>query len=153
MGEPIGRYVLERGFHLVGIDSSPSLLALSRARYPAAEWLLGDMRQLALGRRFDGILAWDSFFHLGMADQCLMFQRFARHARGGAPLLFTSGPTAGERTGTFYGELLYHASLDPAEYEYLLALNGFSVTAYVAEDPDCGRHTVWLATCDVSVES
>jgi hypothetical protein len=50
------------------------------------------------------------------ADQRHTFQRVALHAPGGPPLLFTSGLVAGERTGTFYGEQLYHASLDPAEY-------------------------------------
>jgi hypothetical protein len=29
-----------------------------------AEWLVSDMRRLALERRFDGVLAWDSLFHL-----------------------------------------------------------------------------------------
>ena len=40
----------------------------ARARFPDAEWLVGDMRALALHRRFNGALAWDSFFHLHMND-------------------------------------------------------------------------------------
>ena len=43
------------------------------------------------------------------------------------------------------GEPLYHASLDDAEYRALLAAYGFEVMAHVAENPACGRHTVWLA--------
>lgn len=39
-----------------------------------------------------------------------------------------------------------HASLAPAEYELSLATSGFPVRACVADDPDCGAHTVWLAT-------
>jgi hypothetical protein len=31
------------------------------------------MRSLTLGRRFGGILAWDSFFHLRQDDQRRMF--------------------------------------------------------------------------------
>jgi hypothetical protein len=45
----------------------------------------------------------------------------------------------------FEGEPLYHASLDGAEYRFLLNQNGFDVAAHVAEDPACNRHTVWLA--------
>jgi hypothetical protein len=103
------------------------------------------MRRLALGRRFDGLLAWDSFFHLTMADQRAMFPRFAAHALPGAPLMFTSGPSRGESVGAYCGEPLYHASLDPSEYEQLLVANGFSVLAFRAEDPHCGKHSVWLA--------
>lgn len=147
MGEPIAQYILGLGYQIVGCDSSPSLIAISRARYPDAEWLVADMRELALGRRFDGLIAWDSFFHLSMDDQRTMFARFAHHANPGAPLLFTSGSEAGESIGSYHGEPLYHASLEPTEYRRLLGLHGFNVQAYEPEDADCGGHTVWLATC------
>jgi cyclopropane fatty-acyl-phospholipid synthase-like methyltransferase len=146
MGEPIARYCLEAGFRVVGIDSSPSLIAMARARFAQSEWIVADMRDLTLDRRFDGVLAWDSFFHLKPSDQRAMFARFAAHAREGAPLMFTSGPSAGEALGSYCGEPLYHASLDPAEYEQLLSSNGFSVQCYVPNDAACGEHTVWLAT-------
>ena len=146
MGEPIARYILSLGYRIVGCDSSPALIALCRARFPDAEWLVADMRALATGRRFDGVIAWDSFFHLDMDDQRAMFARFADHAKAGAPMLFTSGSQAGESIGTYHGEPLYHASLDPAEYRRLLARHGFTVQAYEPHDAACGGHTVWLAT-------
>jgi SAM-dependent methyltransferase len=145
MGEPIARYCMEAGFEIVGIDSSPSMIAICRARFPHAEWLVGDMRELSLNRRFDGILAWDSFFHLNADDQRKMFPRFARHASAGAPLMFTSGWSAGVALGSYRGEPLYHASLDPSEYGDLLSANGFSVECFIPNDPDCGEHCVWLA--------
>ena len=149
MGEPIASYLLGLGFHVVGVDSSPSMVALCRARFPDAEWLVADMRDLNLARGFDGVIAWDSFFHLSMDNQRAMFARFAEHARPGAPLLFTSGPTEGESVGSWGGEPLYHASLNPAEYRTLLALNGYRVQDYQPDDPACGDHTVWLATLPV----
>lgn len=150
MGEPIARYLLEAGFEVVGIDSSPSMIALCRARFPGAEWVVGDMRELALGRHFDGVLAWDSFFHLSADDQREMCSRFARHARAGAPLMFTSGTSEGEAIGSYHGEPLYHASLDPTEYRALLAANDFTVQGYTSTDAACGDHTVWLAIHDTS---
>src|SRR3954469_1600763 len=77
-------------------------------------------RGLSLGQRFDGILAWDSFFHLRPGDQRAMFPVFRDHAAPGASLLFTSGPRAGVAMGEWQGEPLYHASLDPDEYRALL---------------------------------
>jgi hypothetical protein len=106
------------------------------------------MREVALNRRFDGLLAWDSFFHLSADGQRGMFSRFARHAQTGAPLMFTSGTSLGEAIGSYRGEPLYHASLDPSEYEHLLSTNGFSVQAHVANDPSCGEHTIWLTVYD-----
>lgn len=144
-GEPISQHLIAHGFSVWGVDTSPTLIALCRERFPDNAWHVADMRTLALGETFDGILAWDSFFHLTHADQRRMFAVFRKHAALGAALLFTSGPSHGERIGEYCGEALYHASLSASEYSHLLDANGFSVRAHVAEDPDCGLHTVWLA--------
>ena len=103
------------------------------------------MRTLALDQRFDGLLAWDSFFHLCPEEQPGMFSIFRRHAAPKAGLLFTSGPSRGETISTFQGEPLYDGSLDEAEYRSLLHAHGFEVVSHVVEDPACGQHTVWLA--------
>jgi cyclopropane fatty-acyl-phospholipid synthase-like methyltransferase len=145
MGEPIARHLIERGCAVTGIDSSEPLIALCRERFPQQAWQVADMRELALDRRFDGLIAWDSFFHLTPDAQRQMFPRFRNHAADGAALLFTSGPSHGEAIGSFEGEPLYHGSLAPAEYHSLLAKNEFAVVDHVVEDPECGGHTVWLA--------
>lgn len=144
-GEPIARYLIDSGCAVTGIDSAEPLIALCRERFPQQAWQVADMRELSLGRRFDGLVAWDSFFHLGHDDQRLMFPRFRQHAAEGAALLFTSGPEHGEAIGNFEGEPLYHASLAPEEYRRLLDENGFAVIDHVVEDAACGGHTIWLA--------
>ncbi|MCJ8144818.1 class I SAM-dependent methyltransferase [Ancylobacter sp. A5.8] len=144
-GEPVARYLIDKGCRLTGLDASPTLLGLCRRRLPTHSWIEGDMRQLALGRRFDGLLAWNSFFHLPPDDQRPMFRIFRDHAAPGAALMFTSGPGHGEAIGRFGGDALYHGSLDPADYRGLLAQNGFTVLAQRVEDPECGGLTVWLA--------
>lgn len=144
-GEPIAGWLIMQGYTVTGADSSPSLLALARQRFPAQDWIEADMRKLTLDRQFHGILAWDSFFHLAHDDQRRMFTIFRQHALPGAALIFTSGPAHGEAIGSFGGEPLYHASLAPEEYRSLLSEAGFRVVAHTANDPDCGGHTVWLA--------
>ncbi len=144
-GEPIARYLIEHGFKLIGIDSSPAMIAMCRDRFPDQTWRGGDMRQLALEQNFDGLIAWNSFFHLSHEDQRRMFPIFRAHAAVGAGLLFTTGPSHGEAIGRHCGEPLYHASLGEAEYRFLLDENGFAVVKQVAEDPACRGHTVWLA--------
>lgn len=146
VGEPIARHLIDRGYRVFGLDASPTMIELCRARFPDSEWLVADMRGLDLDRRFDGILAWDSLFHVRKDGQREMFRRFASHAQLGTPLMFTSGPAEGEAIGAWCEEPLYHASLGPAEYEQLLVSNAFVVRAYAAKDPQCGGHTVWLAT-------
>lgn len=144
-GAPIATYLADRRAQVTGVDGAEAMLALFRANLPDAEAIRADMRGLALGRRFDAIVAWNSFFHLAPADQRPMFATFAGHAASRAVLLFTSGPEAGEPIGDVEGEPVYHASLDPGDYELLLGEAGFEVLAFVPEDPDCAGHSVWLA--------
>jgi trans-aconitate methyltransferase len=143
--EPIARYLKGQGCHVTGVDSSPALIEICKSRFPEQNWIVNDMRTLSLSRRFDGILAWDSFFHLCPEEQPHMFSVFRTHAAPHAALMFTSGSVHGEAIGEFQGEPLYHGSLDTAEYRSLLEHNGFAVVSHVVEDRRSGAHTVWLA--------
>jgi trans-aconitate methyltransferase len=143
-GVPVGRFLAERGFSVTGVDASPTMISLCRNRLPHNEWVMADMRMLALGRHFGGILAWDSFFHLSCNDQREMFQVFAAHAAPGAGLMFNTGPSCGVAIGQYQGDPLYHASLDPAEYRELMEKAGFEIIAHVQNDSQAGGRTVWL---------
>jgi SAM-dependent methyltransferase len=143
--EPMAAYLIGLGHPVTGVDSSPAMIDACQKHFPQQDWIVADMRQLGLQRQFSGILAWDSFFHLSYDDQRRMFPVFREHAAPDAALMFTSGPVHGEAIGSFGGEPLYHASLDPTEYRSLLDRNGFRVVSHIVEDPDCGGHTIWLA--------
>lgn len=145
MGEPIARYFIEQGCTITGIDASVKMIELARQRFPEQRFIVDDMRDLALGETFNAILAWHSFFHLPPDDQRAMFQVFENHIGYGGVLLLTTGPAEGEVWSDNGGQALYHASLSPAEYDYLLALHHFTVLAHTIADPDCRGATVWLA--------
>ena len=98
--EPMAGYLIELGYPVVGVDSSPAMIEVCRRQFPKQEWIVADMRKLALRRKFSGILAWDSFFHLCHGDQRQMFPVFREHAAPKAALMFTSGPAHGEAIGS-----------------------------------------------------
>jgi SAM-dependent methyltransferase len=143
-GRPIGQYMAERGLSLTGVDSSPTMISLCRSRLPDHEWIEADIRGLSLGRSFDGILSWDSFFHLDHNDQRQMFAVFAKQAATAALLMFNTGPAHGEAIGSYRGDPLYHASLSPNEYDALLSRFGVDVIEHVVNDVRAGGRTVWF---------
>ena len=93
----------------------PEMIALASARMPDQEWIVADMRRLTFDRRFDAILAWDSYFpsrtRLGA-----MFAIFDAYATKNPVLMFNTGPDRGEATSTsrLNDERFYHASVAPA---------------------------------------
>ncbi|WBG93146.1 class I SAM-dependent methyltransferase (plasmid) [Pantoea piersonii] len=149
-GSPIAAYFLSQGFKVTGVDSSPSMISQCRDKFPHETWLVSDMREVNLGMNFDGILAWDSFFHLCHADQRKIFALFSAHAKEGAALMFNAGPEEGEAIGEFQGEPLAHASLSALEYESLMHNYGFQLIGHVVEDKQCNGRTIWLATKSVN---
>ncbi|MGE4422897.1 MAG: class I SAM-dependent methyltransferase [Pseudodesulfovibrio sp.] len=144
-GEPIARYFIERGYDLTGVDYARSMITLVGRRFPEQSWHHADMRELDLGRRFDGLLAWHSFFHLTREEQRSVLPRFSRHLNPGGVLMLTVGPEEGECGGHVAGEDVYHASLSPDEYRSILETLDFRIEDFVFEDPGCGFATILLA--------
>jgi len=144
-GQPIAEWFTARGDHVTGVDGAAAMVAAFRAALPGVEVIEADMRGLDLGRRFDAILAFNSFFHLSPVDQRAMFPVFARHAAPGARLLLTTGPDAGEAIGRVGSSPVYHASLAPAAYRTLFDKHGFRVCWFRPEAPEFQGHSVWLA--------
>ncbi|WP_299969050.1 class I SAM-dependent methyltransferase [uncultured Roseobacter sp.] len=144
-GEPIARWFMAEGFRVTGVDYADAMLDIARARWPDGDWRQGDMRSLDLGARFDGLIAWDSFFHLTPDEQRACITRMAAHLLPGGTLMLTVGPEAGERHGTVGGEPVYHASLSPAGYASCLEENGLRLTGFLAEDAETDSHSVLMA--------
>ncbi|WP_052249442.1 class I SAM-dependent methyltransferase [Tateyamaria sp. ANG-S1] len=147
-GDPIARWFMAEGFSVTGVDFSEPMLAIARERWPEGDWRQADMRVLDLGETFDGIIAWNSFFHLTAEAQRDCISRMAAHLEPGGSLMLTVGPSAGEAEGTVGDEAVYHASLSPAGYATCLEENGLRLTGFLAEDPDANQHTVLMARKD-----
>lgn len=147
-GEPIARWFIAEGFQVTGIDFAEPMLDIARARWPNGDWRQGDMRHLDLGETFDGIIAWNSFFHLRPEEQRPCIAHMARHLNPGGSLLVTVGHKAGEVSGNVAGETVYHASLSPSDYVLCLEENGLRLTGFLAEDPETNQHSVLMARKD-----
>jgi len=144
-GDPIAKFFMNQGFAVTGVDFSSAMLELAKARFPGAEWILGDMRQVDLGRQFHGIIGWNSFFHLTQPEQRSTLERLADHLASGGALMLTVGPEAGEVDGHVGDDRVYHSSLSPDEYARILARRHIEIVEFKAEDPDCDFQTVLLA--------
>lgn len=144
-GEPIAQFFIDKGFKVTGIDGSKKMIELCKKRFPNAQWIVSDMREINLHQQFDVILAWHSFFHLDQNSQRKMFKIFETHIKSGGILVFTSGEEEGEVWSDNGGQQLYHASLSTKEYEKLLNESSFKVLLHKVRDVKCGEATVWVA--------
>jgi len=135
-GEPCGRYFLNRGWQVTGVDFSHRMLQLATRYAPEMTRIFRDMRDVDLaGAEFDAVTAIYSLFHLPVADQWRLFAGISRWLRPGGHLLFTY---AGEEyTGQpefsghleFMGRELFYAHTTPQALTAGLAATGLEVIA------------------------
>lgn len=143
-GEPFIPYFLSHGHEVEGLDFAESMLEIARSRFPELAFHAADMSDFELGRKFDGIIAWNSFFHLTREAQRKALARFSHHLNDNGALMLTVGPGNGEVVGHVNGAEVYHASLAPDDYRDELKDLGIKVVDFVFEDEDCYQQTVLI---------
>jgi SAM-dependent methyltransferase len=84
----VARYLHQRQVQVVGVDLSPGMVAVARARAPAVEFRVGDLLALDFAdASAAGAVAFYSLIHLPPAELDRALREIARVLRPGAPLL------------------------------------------------------------------
>lgn len=129
---------MKRAFELCLTDLSPAMLAVSQRHNPECTHLVGDMRELRLGRDFDAVFVHDAASYLtSAADVGAMIRTARAHLRPGGAALFapdfiaesfasttTAGGHDGEGRSLRYLEWMWDPDPDDetyfADYVFLL---------------------------------
>ncbi len=111
-----GRFIdllLAEGFEVEGLDISPEMLRLAQQRHPNVHFHLADICRWDFPKPYDFISAWDSIWHVPLADQEAILRKLCEGLSPSGILIFTSGGVdqPGEVTNPFLGQPLYHAAL------------------------------------------
>ena len=90
-GLPISQVLIEGGFHVYGVDASPSMVAAFRASFPEVPVERAAVEDSDFfGRTFDAVVAWGLLFLLEEQTQRQVIDKIARVLKPGGRLLFTS---------------------------------------------------------------
>jgi SAM-dependent methyltransferase len=100
-GTPLTQILLEHGLDVLGVDSSPRLLAVFRANFPHVRTICSTIQACELeGGTFDAAHSWGVLFHLTQDEQRHAFAKISHALKPGAAFLFT----AGDKDGSIEGE-------------------------------------------------
>ncbi|MDJ0919059.1 MAG: methyltransferase domain-containing protein [Woeseiaceae bacterium] len=105
--------LIESGFSVEGLDISPRMLVLAKQRHPGVEFHLADIRNWSFSKKYDLISAWDSIWHLPMADQEPVLTKILQGLNRGGVCIFTTGgrDAAEEKTDSAMGPPMYYSVL------------------------------------------
>jgi SAM-dependent methyltransferase len=119
--------LLRHGFAAEGVDISTRMLELAQARHPNVTFYHADICQWPLPRQYDFISAWDSIWHLPLAQQEPVMCKLMQSLTPGGILIYT---TAGLDMPT---ETVDSAMGVPVSYEVL----GIPDTLKLIDACDC----------------
>ena len=92
-GIPLTRFLVEAGFDVLGVDSSPKMLEQFRINLPNTPAICETIQSCHFaGKQFDAAISWGMIFHLPPAEQRQVFAKVAEVLKPGGLFLFTAAP-------------------------------------------------------------
>jgi len=135
-GIPNAEFLVEEGFDVTGIDFSERMVRLAKANVPAAKFYKSDICSFETDEKYEGIVAWDSLFHLEYDKNEFVFEKLFGMLKDNGYMVFSHGGGQGEITGTMEGENFSYSSLGPELTLQTLKEIGFKVVKY---EVDCSE--------------
>lgn len=120
-----GRFIdvlIKHGFTPSGVDVSAEMISLARKLHPEVTFYAKDICNWEYPQTYDLISAWDSTFHLPLAEQEPVLKKMCEHLNPKGIVLFTCGGTGEpeEIAGGFEGQTFDYSTLGVNEFLRLL---------------------------------
>jgi SAM-dependent methyltransferase len=141
-GVPLTRFLVSSGVKVLGLDISSKMIEKAKINVPQASFLVGDIINAKLENKFDGILAWDSLFHLPIEKQEKVIRKVIELLNPNGVFLFTAGGRYSELVSTMFGHDFYYSSLSSKQYEKIMNTENCQVIINEIDDPRSYGHRV-----------
>lgn len=135
----LAKFLTEHGLEVTGIDFSAKMIYLAQnLLLREAQFIQSDFFEYSSTQTFNGIIAWDVFFHFPKYQQAEIYPKLYGLLNRGGYLLFTHGNANDEHLDTMFGEQFYYSCLPLAKVKQLLLESGFAIeyilTDYIEKD-------------------
>ena len=152
-GEPVAKYVVERGFRVTGVDESEQMLKFARQIVPEAEFIQADMIDVELNATFDAAVAWDSMFHVERKHHAAIYRKISQALKVGGRFFSSVGGSAPNEdddsvegfTSEMFGETFYYSGFAPEVTRKMIEASGFEIELWEVDDPTSRGHIAVIA--------
>jgi SAM-dependent methyltransferase len=146
VGVPAGRWLVDAGFAVTGVDISEVQIERARRLVPAATFIRADLATFDVAdASFDAVISLYALIHVPLEDQRRLFPRIHRWLRPGGLLLAIVGHERWTGVEDYLGAPMFWDHADAATYLTWLEADGFDVlwSRFVPEGT--GGNTLVLA--------
>lgn len=125
-GYPIAKYLCDQNFFVTGVDISSEMIKEARKLHlKNATFINKDFLDFSSDKLFDGIIAFDSIWHIARNKQVEVFYKISSLIKKGGYFIFTHGNCNGETIGIMFDQKFYYSALDITEIKILFSKLGF----------------------------
>lgn len=105
--------LLRHGFAIEGVDVSARMVELARLRNPGIAFHHADICEWSPPGRYDFITAWDSLWHVPLAQQAAVLRKLLDALQPNGVCIFTMGglEDGSEKTDATMGPEMYYATI------------------------------------------
>lgn len=129
-GRPFAEALLGLGHRVTGVDQSERMLEHARARLPGATWVHAAIEAYEPVERHDGVLLWDSLFHVERRHHRPVLRRVCRAlVPGGRVMATVGGSEQPPFTDTMFDREFFYDSLPPDAMMRMLVEVGLELVA------------------------
>lgn len=127
-GYPIDNYLSNLNFKVIGIDISFNMIKkANQLNLSNAQFINCDFLKYKTNLKFDGIIAFDSLWHINYHHQKIIYKRLSNLLKSGGYLLFTHGKNDNEQVNEMFGQKFYYSALDLSCVKKILDENNLQI--------------------------
>lgn len=131
-GYPVAQYLAEHNFYVTGIDISEKMIEkANRLQLKNANFIHKDILNYLTDKLYDGVIAFDSIWHIAKDKQADVYRKIASLMNCGAYFLFTHGKQNGETVGTMFNQKFYYSALNIEELQSILSQAGLKIISLI----------------------
>lgn len=146
-GIPVDKYLIDKGFKVIGIDISDEQIKLARQNIPGATFEVKNMSDLKEGDyQVDAVVSFYAIFHTPREEHPELFKKINSFLSAGGLILVTKG--SGEWEGTkedFHGSKMWWSHYGAEKNKEIVKNTGFEILLNEIDTSGDERHLFILA--------
>ena len=143
-GIPVDKFLIEKGYHLTGIDISSAQIKLAKQNLPDGNFIQADMDEINFpDSSFDAVVSFYAIFHIPREEHRELLAKCFRLLKKGGYLLITMGSSDWEGTeDDFHGAKMYWSHYGREKNVQMVKEVGFEIIYDVIDESGNEKHLV-----------
>ena len=130
-GNPIDKYLNQKGFSVVGIDISEKMIEeAQKLNLSNTVFMLKDFIDFTSSEKFDAVIAFDSIWHIEENMQEAVYIKVSQLLHSKGYFIFTHGKENGTIKGNMFSEEFIYSAFSANKVKELIEQNGMDIVLW-----------------------